>query len=200
LNAESWVVDIAGTWGNPNWQFQFTNEAFLQHHAIINGKTKLEAAFGSPEIEDLLNSDDLIARAKPTLIQETLKRFDGDCLIVEMRENIRKGNWIMDPHEMTLDLNYSHPLIHSFAYHNSKKFAVTRKLCVKYLIEHTELQGHQEILLSVFGICLEPSNQLTEGLEMFHNPDELSISKIVMQMKDPELPKTGDSVCDVTAM
>jgi len=97
-------------------------------------------------------------------------------------------------------MRFSHPILDSFYFKNSKKFAYTRKVCVDFMLQQPQFLSHQEILISMMFLSIEPENHITEALELFSNHSFTQITHAAIEIEHPDLPKTADLEFEVEEM
>lgn len=117
-----------------------------------------------------------------------------------MTENLENQHWILKSTQMALNMRFSHPVIDSFFFKNSKKFAFTRKICVEFMLQQPSFLSHQEILLSMMFLSIEPDNNIPEALTLFANCDFVCITDAAIEMDHKDLPKTAAKEFDVDFM
>lgn len=117
---------------NPTWTFQWNENGYMQPCAQLGGRTKMNVSYASPNIGKLIDHDYLnLHKLTPaTFVSHYVKNNEDSELIEKINENLTKGEWTYDACEMTLNLGYSHPVLDTFKFKNSKDFVYFRRLCV----------------------------------------------------------------------
>jgi hypothetical protein len=96
----------------------------------------------------------------------------------QLRETLEKRSLIMQPDEVTLDLQYSHPVTDSFSFNNSKVLTNLRTVLVSHMLQNHQLRGHIDILSSMLGLCLVDSNKVSNVVEALNNFEQTGISPL----------------------
>jgi hypothetical protein len=134
--------EILDPYGRPAWTFEWDTNGYLQPQSLFNGRSKLENSFGEPKLASILNAELLTAKSQPSFLDATLRRLRDNLMYKFIIENLKEGNWVIQPEEMHLNLKSTHPMLDSFSFSNSKSFVIQRKICIKHIVSMPDLFGH----------------------------------------------------------
>jgi hypothetical protein len=110
----------------------------------------------------------------------------------QLRETLENRGLIMRPDEVSLDLQYSHPVTDSFSFNNSKVLTNLRTVLVSHMLQNHHFRGHIDILSSMLGLCLVDSNKVSNVVEALNNYEQTGISPLATLVQDPRFSRYSD--------
>lgn len=101
---------------------------------------------------------------------------------------------------MTLDINYSHPILDSLWYKDSSLLVDCREAMLNYILQHLDYLGHELVLKSVLPYIFEPANNLQQYISIFCNRDLQNWSILASELKQHHLPRNSPDPWEIKKM